>query len=71
MVEIKTDTALEAMREAGRVVAHALAAARDAAGVGVPLRELDEAARAVLSEAGARSPSSATGRPSRPPRFRR
>ncbi|MEU4682420.1 type I methionyl aminopeptidase [Streptomyces xinghaiensis] len=56
MVEIKTDTALEAMREAGRVVAHALAAARDAAGVGVSLRELDEAARAVLSEAGARSP---------------
>ncbi|KNE83760.1 MULTISPECIES: type I methionyl aminopeptidase [Streptomyces] len=56
MVEIKTDTALEAMREAGRVVAQALAAARDAAGVGVSLRELDEAARSVLAEAGARSP---------------
>ncbi|MER7818918.1 type I methionyl aminopeptidase [Streptomyces sp. NPDC096153] len=56
MVEIKTDTALEAMREAGRVVAHALAAARAAAAVGVRLRELDEAARAVLAEAGARSP---------------
>ncbi|CAL9357207.1 Methionine aminopeptidase 1 [Streptomyces sp. enrichment culture] len=56
MVEIKTDAALEAMREAGRVVARALAAARDAAGVGVSLRELDEAARAVLAEAGARSP---------------
>lgn len=56
MVEIKTDTALEAMREAGRVVAHALAAARAAAAVRVRLRELDEAARAVLTKAGARSP---------------
>ncbi|MFE5869039.1 type I methionyl aminopeptidase [Streptomyces roseifaciens] len=56
MVEIKTDGELEAMRAAGRVVAHALAAARDAAKTGVRLRELDEAARAVLSEAGASSP---------------
>jgi methionyl aminopeptidase len=56
MVEIKTDAALEAMREAGRVVANALAAARAAAGVGVRLRELDEAARDVLAEAGAGSP---------------
>ncbi|WP_340556388.1 type I methionyl aminopeptidase [Streptomyces sp. GSL17-111] len=56
MVEIKTDTALQAMREAGRVVAHALAAARAVASVGVRLRELDEAARSVLSEARARSP---------------
>lgn len=56
MVEIKTDAALEAMRAAGRVVAHALAAAEKAAGVGVSLRELDEAARAVLDAAGATSP---------------
>ncbi|MGW1895094.1 type I methionyl aminopeptidase [Streptomyces sp. NPDC002004] len=56
MVEIKTDEALEAMREAGRVVAQALAAARKAAGTGVTLRELDEAARTVLADAGARSP---------------
>jgi methionyl aminopeptidase len=56
MVEIKTDAALEAMREAGRVVAHALAAARAAAAVGTRLRELDEAAHTVLNEAGARSP---------------
>ncbi|MET7918256.1 M24 family metallopeptidase [Streptomyces avermitilis] len=56
MVEIKTDTALAAMREAGRVVADALAAGRAAAAVGVRLRELDEAARAVLAKAGARSP---------------
>ncbi|MET9427553.1 MULTISPECIES: type I methionyl aminopeptidase [unclassified Streptomyces] len=56
MVEIKSDAALDAMREAGRVVAHALAAVREAAGIGVSLRELDEAARAVLDKAGARSP---------------
>ncbi|OIK03732.1 type I methionyl aminopeptidase [Streptomyces monashensis] len=56
MVEIKTDAALDAMREAGRVVARALAAARSAAGVGVSLQALDEAARSVLAEAGAGSP---------------
>ncbi|WP_171165689.1 type I methionyl aminopeptidase [Streptomyces sp. I05A-00742] len=56
MVEIKSDGELEAMREAGRVVAHALAAVREAAGVGVSLRELDEVARGVLAEAGADSP---------------
>ncbi|MGN5381938.1 type I methionyl aminopeptidase [Streptomyces lasalocidi] len=56
MVEIKTDAALDAMREAGRVVARALAAARETADVGVSLRELDEAARSVLAEAGASSP---------------
>jgi methionyl aminopeptidase len=56
MVEIKTDSALETMREAGRVVAHALAAARAASAVGVRLLELDEAARTVLTGAGARSP---------------
>ena len=56
MVEIKTDAALDAMREAGRVVANALAAVREAAGVGVSLEELDEAAREVLAGAGAGSP---------------
>ncbi|MFB6705142.1 type I methionyl aminopeptidase [Streptomyces sp. NPDC056333] len=56
MVEIKTDAALDAMREAGRVVARALVAVREAAGVGVSLQELDEAARSVLAEAGAGSP---------------
>ncbi|MFJ6216588.1 type I methionyl aminopeptidase [Streptomyces sp. NPDC092296] len=56
MVEIKTDPALDAMRQAGRVVAHALAAVQQAAAVGVRLLELDEVARAVLAEAGARSP---------------
>lgn len=56
MVEIKTDAALDAMREAGRVVAQALAAVRAAAAVGVSLRELDEVARGVLKGAGAASP---------------
>lgn len=56
MVEIKSDAALDAMREAGRVVARALAAVREAAGVGVSLRELDDAARSVLADAGAGSP---------------
>jgi methionyl aminopeptidase len=56
VVEIKTDSDLDAMREAGRVVADALAAARDSAGVGVRLLDLDEAAHAVIREAAARSP---------------
>lgn len=56
MVEIKTDTALEAMRPAGRVVADILTAVRAAAAPGVRLTELDEVARSVLAEAGARSP---------------
>ena len=56
MVELKTDVALDAMREAGRVVAHALAAAREAAAVGIRLTELDEVAHDVLRKAGARSP---------------
>ncbi|MFD8547081.1 type I methionyl aminopeptidase [Streptomyces sp. NPDC059649] len=56
MVEIKTDTAVDAMRVTGRVVADALAAARAAAAPGVRLLDLDEAARAVLREAGATSP---------------
>ncbi|MER7395495.1 type I methionyl aminopeptidase [Streptomyces sp. NPDC000151] len=56
MVEIKTDTALEAMRPAGRVVADILTAVRAAAAPGVRLSELDEVARSVLAEAGATSP---------------
>jgi methionyl aminopeptidase len=55
MVEIKTDAALDAMRAAGRVVAQALAAVQAAAAVGVCLRDLDEAARTAIDEAGARS----------------
>ncbi|MEV0526081.1 type I methionyl aminopeptidase [Streptomyces sp. NPDC050439] len=56
MVELKTDTSIDAMREAGRIVAQALTAVREAAGVGVSLLELDEVAHAVLRDAGATSP---------------
>jgi methionyl aminopeptidase len=56
LVEIKSDSALDAMREAGRIVAQALEAARDSAAVGATLLDLDEAAHAVIREAGARSP---------------
>ncbi|MGW6917500.1 type I methionyl aminopeptidase [Kitasatospora sp. NPDC054939] len=56
MVELKSPSALAAMREAGRVVAQALAAVEAAAGVGVSLLELDEVARGVLRAAGASSP---------------
>ncbi|UQX03762.1 type I methionyl aminopeptidase [Streptomyces sp. RerS4] len=56
MVELKTDESIDAMRAAGRVVAHALAAVRDHACPGLSLVELDEVARAVLREAGASSP---------------
>ncbi|MEV5433347.1 type I methionyl aminopeptidase [Streptomyces sp. NPDC052701] len=56
MVELKTDTSIDAMHEAGQVVARALTAVRKAADVGVSLLELDEVARDVLREAGATSP---------------
>jgi methionyl aminopeptidase len=56
MVELKTSGEIDAMATAGAVVARALAAVRDAAEVGVRLTELDQVARAVLEEAGARSP---------------
>lgn len=56
MVELKDDAALDAMREAGRVVARALAAVRDGAQVGASLLELDELAHGVIRDAGARSP---------------
>jgi methionyl aminopeptidase len=56
MVELKSDAAVAAMREAGRVVAQALAAVRDRAAVGTSLLELDEVAHDVLRAAGASSP---------------
>jgi methionyl aminopeptidase len=56
MVELKTRAEIEAMRAAGAVVARALAEVRKLAAVGVTLKALDEAAHAVLDEAGARSP---------------
>ena len=56
MVEIKTTGEIDAIRAAGRVVAHVLAASRSVAAPGVTLKELDEAARDVLTKAGATSP---------------
>ncbi|MFG3723134.1 type I methionyl aminopeptidase [Streptomyces massasporeus] len=56
MVELKTDTSIDAMYEAGQVVARALTAVQEAADVGVSLLELDEVAHCVLREAGATSP---------------
>ena len=56
MVELKTPGEIEAMAAAGEVVARALAAVREAAVVGVTLRELDGVAREVLRAAGASSP---------------
>ncbi|MBT3167839.1 type I methionyl aminopeptidase [Streptomyces sp. Vc74B-19] len=56
MVELKTDASIDAMYEAGQVVATALTAVRKAADVGVSLLELDEVARDVLNAAGATSP---------------
>lgn len=56
MVELKTEQSIDEMRAAGRVVAHALAAVREAARVGISLLDLDQVARGVLREAGAASP---------------
>jgi hypothetical protein len=44
MVEIRTDTSIGAVREAGRIVARALGAGQEAAAAGVRPRDLDEAA---------------------------
>ncbi|GAA0529514.1 methionine aminopeptidase [Saccharopolyspora subtropica] len=54
MIELKTATEIAALREAGRIVAQALHAARKHAAPGVRLVELDEVARAVITDAGAR-----------------
>jgi methionyl aminopeptidase len=56
VVELKTPAEIESMREAGRVVARALAAVRAQAAVGVKVSDLDEVARGVLRDAGADSP---------------
>nr|WBO81285.1 type I methionyl aminopeptidase [Streptomyces sp. SBE_14.2] len=56
MVELKTNTSIDAMHAAGQVLARALTAVRQAADVGVSLLELDEVARGVLRGAGADSP---------------
>ncbi|WP_019632692.1 type I methionyl aminopeptidase [Actinomadura atramentaria] len=55
MVTYRSPREWEIMREAGRVVAHALRAARDAAAPGVPARELDAAAARTIASMGAES----------------
>jgi len=52
-IELKTSGEVDAMREAGRVVARCLDAVRAAAAPGVSLKELDEVAHDVMREAGA------------------
>ena len=53
LLPVRTTTELDAMREAGRVVAGALAAVAAAAVPGVRLRELDDIAATSIREAGA------------------
>ncbi|MFI9203629.1 type I methionyl aminopeptidase [Streptomyces sp. NPDC053048] len=55
MVEIKTPEQIAKMREAGLVVAAIHAATREAAVPGATTRDLDEVARKVLAEHGAKS----------------
>ncbi|WP_374727333.1 type I methionyl aminopeptidase [Haloactinomyces albus] len=54
MIELKTATEIDRMREAGRVVAATLEAVRRHAQAGVSLAELDEVARAMIEQAGAK-----------------
>lgn len=54
MVELKTSAEIAGMREAGRVVARALAAVRAQAAPGRTTRELDQTAAEVISGAGAK-----------------
>jgi methionyl aminopeptidase len=53
VIELKSPGEIAALREAGRLVARALAEVREAAVVGVSLRELDEVAAGVIADAGA------------------
>jgi methionyl aminopeptidase len=55
MVELKTPAELEIMRQAGKVVAAALAAVKAASVPGVSLRDLDTVATEVISSHGAKS----------------
>lgn len=54
MSMLKSPDQIAMMREAGRVVANALSAVREQAAVGVSLKELDDVAAAVISDAGAK-----------------
>jgi methionyl aminopeptidase len=50
---LKSDSEIDLMREAGQIVASALAAVRGHAAIGVTLRELDELAETVIRDRGA------------------
>ena len=52
-IELKTESEIARMREAGRVVARCLEAVRVASTAGTTLRELDDVAHAVMDDAGA------------------
>lgn len=54
MVELKSAVEIQALREAGRIVAQALAAVKEHAGIGVSLKELDAVAAEVIEKAGAK-----------------
>ncbi|MET1064960.1 MAG: M24 family metallopeptidase, partial [Arthrobacter sp.] len=54
MSMIKSPAEITLMREAGRVVANTLERVREAADVGVSLKELDELAAATIAAAGAK-----------------
>jgi methionyl aminopeptidase len=69
VVEIKTKSEIEAIRAAGHVVAEALTSVRAQATAGIPMTELDDVARSVLTRAGAPHRSSAINRHSHPCRF--
>jgi len=53
MVELKTPRDITLLRDAGRIVADALAAVRERAEVGMTLTELDRLAAKVIDQAGA------------------
>lgn len=54
MIELKTPTEIAAMRQAGQVVAATPAGARQAAAVGTTLLDLDDVARTIIADGGAR-----------------
>lgn len=53
LISLKSPSEIDAMREAGRVVAHALAAVREAAVPGATLRQLDTIAEEMIRASGA------------------
>ncbi len=54
MSMLKSPDQIAMMREAGRIVANALSAVQKHAAVGISLKELDDVAAAVISDAGAK-----------------